>query len=450
MALRPDAERDRRGLMERCRKNSTVEIQARERELKERRSVKNRLGMRSFHLCARGASSLFSDTGSRPLPCTRNAEATDSSLLASRRSSSCRWLDTGLLCGERPRKRLRRYGPVNEEQEGKGVGKADGGQSDIEALYRVFPQLSFSGELQKLNGRVTFSTLPTGQVNARTLIVPHTNTYLIVFDPAFFDFLYSISNNFAQAIDPKKAQEGAKQYAVSGREMPLSKAIHYGDPTVTESFFSTLSAFLGWGLPPPLHPYDEEIFSLAEHLRQTGALFIAAHEYSHILLGHVQPSNANEGRSRHDGPESKTWKQELDADWLACGILDAVLTARRLPPPVRFMGVHFFFISAMIVDLALTALQSGQSQQLMNLIKSAEQQPGTTHPVPVLRGANVNLWLQKKYPPLEYRATQYFAALLLQVADSLWVNVEPHVLIMRSKGFNPPVNWTGFDVFEHD
>ena len=204
-------------------------------------------------------------------------------------------------------------------------------QSDIEALYRVFPQLSFSGELQKLNGRVTFSTLPTGQVNARTLIVPHTNTYLIVFDPAFFDFLYSISNNFAQAIDPKKAQEGAKQYAVSGREMPLSKAIHYGDPTVTESFFSTLSAFLGWGLPPPLHPYDEEIFSLAEHLRQTGALFIAAHEYSHILLGHVQPSNANEGRSRHDGPESKTWKQELDADWLACGILDAVLTARRLP-----------------------------------------------------------------------------------------------------------------------
>jgi len=207
---------------------------------------------------------------------------------------------------------------------------------------------------------------------------------------------------------------------------------------------------IGWGLPPPLHPHDEEIFSLAEHLRQTGALFIAAHEYSHILLGHVQPSNANEGRSRHDGPESKTWKQELDADWLACGILDAVLTARRLPPPVQFMGVHFFFISAMIVDLALTALQSGQSQQLMNLIKSAEQQPGTTHPVPVLRGANVNLWLQKKYPPLEYRATQYFAALLLQVADSLWVNVEPHVLNMRSKGFNPPVNWTGFDVFEHD
>lgn len=88
--------------MEGCCKNNPVKTQAREREQKGRRSVKNRCGRRSFHLCARGTSSFFSDTGSRPLPCTRNAEATDSSFPTSRRSSSCRRLDTGLLFGERP------------------------------------------------------------------------------------------------------------------------------------------------------------------------------------------------------------------------------------------------------------------------------------------------------------------------------------------------------------
>lgn len=86
--------------MERCRKNSPVETLAREREQKERRSAKNRRGRRSFPLGARDTSSLFSDTGSRPLPSMLNAKATDSSLPASRRSSSCRWLDTGLLFGE--------------------------------------------------------------------------------------------------------------------------------------------------------------------------------------------------------------------------------------------------------------------------------------------------------------------------------------------------------------
>jgi hypothetical protein len=38
----------------------------------------------------------------RPLPCKWNPEATDSPLPTSQRTSSCRWLDTGLLFGERP------------------------------------------------------------------------------------------------------------------------------------------------------------------------------------------------------------------------------------------------------------------------------------------------------------------------------------------------------------
>jgi len=56
-------------------------------------------------------------------------------------------------------------------------------QADINALYKKSPPLSFAGELQELDGRVTLSTLPTGQVNARTQVVPGTDEYLIVLDP---------------------------------------------------------------------------------------------------------------------------------------------------------------------------------------------------------------------------------------------------------------------------
>jgi hypothetical protein len=185
--------------------------------------------------------------------------------------------------------------------------------ADINALYQKFPQLSFAGELQKLNGRVTISTLPILQVNARVIAVPETDEYLIVFDPVFFDFLYYLSNNFAHAVEPTKARKGAERYALSGQETPISEAIRYGDPSVIESFFSTLSAFLTQGLPPFPEPYDEQIFSLAEHLRNTGTLFIAAHEYAHILLRHPLP----QGRSKHGKPGSAAWKQELEADWLA-------------------------------------------------------------------------------------------------------------------------------------
>jgi hypothetical protein len=322
-------------------------------------------------------------------------------------------------------------------------------QEDIEALCCQVPKLSFAGELQKLSGRVTLSTLPVGDVNARTLTVPGTDEYLIVFDPVFFDFLYNLSNDIARSINASKAQEGARRYAMTGQEESLHGAIRYGDPTIPESFFRTLSAFLGWGLPPPPFPYDEESFSLAEHLRETGARFIAGHEYAHILLGHMQPPSATTDRTEHPGPDSARWNQELEADWLACGILNSVLTARGILPSVRFIGVHFFFIGTMIAELGDAVLRSGQSRQLSDLIpKAVRPLAGTTHPVSALRLSGIDLWLKEKAPPFEFRGTQYFAMLLLEVASALWQAVEPHLRGMHAKGFRPVAPWKGFDVFE--
>jgi len=324
-----------------------------------------------------------------------------------------------------------------------------GVQKDIEALPRQFPRLSFAGELQKLNGRVTLSTLPTGDVNAQVRTVPHTNEYLIVFDPVFFDFFYNLSNVIAQTIDTSKAQEGAVRYAMTSQEEPLHDAIRFGDPTRPEALFRTLSSFLRVGLPHPNYPYDEESSSLARDLCESAARFVAAHEYAHILLGHLQEPSTTIARPELPGPDSIEWDQELAADWLAFGILDAVLTASRVPPSMRFIGVHFFFISIMIAELGRKALQLGQSQQLIDLMPKDVGSVGTTHPVSMLRYGLINLWLEEHFPPFEFRSRQYFAMLLVEVASSLWRAVEPHLLRMYAKGVRPAAQWKGFDVFEH-
>jgi transposase len=86
--------------MERCCSCGTAQIQAREgtegKTLREKQAWYAKLPS----VCKRY---IFSLLGHRiiAIAIQTNPEATDSSLPTSRRTSSCRWLDTGLLFGER-------------------------------------------------------------------------------------------------------------------------------------------------------------------------------------------------------------------------------------------------------------------------------------------------------------------------------------------------------------
>src|SRR5215472_10216137 len=120
------------------------------------------------------------------------------------------------------------------------LSKLDG---RIANLGRRQPELSFASALRNLRGRVIVSTLPMGQVNARTLSVPGTDDYLIVFDPVFFDFLYCLSTDIASAIDGDKALEGARQQAATSAEVSVAPAIRFGDADITRRFLYTMSAF---------------------------------------------------------------------------------------------------------------------------------------------------------------------------------------------------------------
>jgi hypothetical protein len=303
-----------------------------------------------------------------------------------------------------------------------------------------------------LRGRVIVSTLPTGQPDAISRAVPETDQFLILFDPTFFEFLYRLSNDFAELIDPDKMRQEAMRYMATGQERPLSESIRYAEHrSLNESFASTLMTFLEKGTAPPPRPFDDRAFQLAEHLRSTALIFVVAHEYAHILLGHLKPDKIGL-RSVHAGPKSAEWQDELAADRLAFGVSDAALSGRRLVRAVHFMGTDCFFLCVMLLNLGLDVLSSGRSVSLTDMAdpsRLTDSQLATSHPIPSLRLAHLHYWEESKFPLNEYRGMEYHAAVLIEVASQAWLGVRPGLLRMHATGVKPAASWTGLDIFEH-
>src|ERR1039458_4758523 len=315
-------------------------------------------------------------------------------------------------------------------------------QTAIESLPDALPGFPYAQGIRSLNGKVTLSTAPSGQVNAKTFPVPGTDEYVIIFDPAFFSFIYSMSIGLAQVLDGDAAEAACRRYATTGVEEDLRAALQKEDRGYSDFFFRTLASFFRSGIGPRPAAYDEQSFQLADHLRETAALFIAGHEYAHILRGHF---GAHPGAAESEHPR----EQEFEADWVSCDILNGACILARKPPRVRFMGAHFVFISAAIIDAARQTLISGKACPLDDILAASALPDGSgTHPMALLRLAQTNQWIAKNLSGGAGRGAEFYTALLLKAATLLWKTVTPGVLEMHEKGVRPPLDWMGLDIFE--
>lgn len=315
-------------------------------------------------------------------------------------------------------------------------------EASIDSLADQLPGFPYAEGLRRLRGKVTLSTAPSGQVNAKTVPVPGTDEYVIVFDPVFFSFVYSMSIGLAQATDGEAAQAACQRYALTGNQEDLRVALQKEDRGYSDFFFQTLLSFFQSGVEPFPAPYDEQSFGLAEHLRQTAALFIAGHEYAHILRGHFA-AHGDTAAGQHPR------EQEFEADWVGCDIVNGVSILSKTMPPVRFMGAHFFFISAALIDAARQTLVSGKAISLDEFLPTnPERDDAGTHPMGLMRLAQTNQWIAKNLSMAAVRGAEFYTALLLYVAGVLWKTVTPGVLKMHEKGMRPPLDWMGLDIFE--
>lgn len=325
-------------------------------------------------------------------------------------------------------------------------------QAQVESLAEPGAP-SLPGRLHALRGHVIADLLPTGEMNARAFRIPRSDAYAIAFEPVFFDFFYHATCAIADALDPLGARRAARRFAL-GEAVSIAEPIRWGDAAPLHAFLSMLEAFLLEGHPPAvLAPYREDSFDLAETMRRTGMLFVTAHEYAHILLGHV------EGQATHQA----SWEQELEADHLGWRMTDTVFDRMGVPAAIRALGAQAFLACCAVLALARDAIAQGSGGSILDLVPAAshaggdedaraqvEALRGTTglsHPPLRLRLTSFNRMLRLGRPALAWREAEFFSMLIFEVAGQFWMRMQPFLLRRHEQGARLAPSWEGWDSF---
>jgi hypothetical protein len=314
----------------------------------------------------------------------------------------------------------------------------------IDELGYAAPDLA--GRLAEISAHVLMSTLPTGKLNAVTISVPGVAAYLILFDPIFFDVIDSFSDFFATAIDDHAARKASYDYGKTAN-MPDVVAVMRGqDKSVVANCFDTLLAFLFHGMPPvrmaPRRPESEDF---AAFLRDGAGLFVAAHEYGHVLLRH----------SDRNGPAGiPNVTKEYHADVIACGIVTARGNRDHSPRAWRFVGAYFFLVCVMLIEAARRSVENGRICRVAEILKAHEPRPEETHPCTGLRIAGIDNWLEQNYGSELFRGNSYFFDVFLDLAERLLDCVLPGLLARASSGATLKSAWfeastTSADPIQH-
>jgi len=261
---------------------------------------------------------------------------------------------------------------------------------------------------------IVLGSLTTGEVNAITIRVPAGGTIVAV-NAGMFLFLHlsakAVSSFFAAA--PEK--DGSLVFSYS--EDDLRDAIganQEGHIRFTEVLF----AYLVLGHPGFARQYfqtgPQQL--IASLFRDTAEMYVVAHEYSHLIYGHLGSPSAY--RKRMLGPTeieelSFNWGQEFQADNLALKLTLSYNSKKRLDLSLSYAGIDFLFS---LMDIVERAAALGNS---------------TSHPPARVRREMLRDWLRQKFSNGAGVPIQ-LAQLIQSLIEELWKRNEPAFRSLRS------------------
>jgi hypothetical protein len=168
---------------------------------------------------------------------------------------------------------------------------------DIERLQPKSPQKELP--------RPVFGTLPTGKVNARAILVPTSNEYLLVFESEIFTFCNLLSKIIAQSLPFNLVGSSFEKQGQSREESDWTYSLLNEDiaKNIRENrqiqlrFEQLLLAYILQGSPSfaPRYMLRDPHLSFASLLRRPMELFIMGHEYGHIIGEHHKASKIVSG-----------------------------------------------------------------------------------------------------------------------------------------------------------
>ncbi len=175
----------------------------------------------------------------------------------------------------------------------------------ISELIKNQRQLIFYGNKIELIPIPTFGTLEMTTHCAFT--VAPDNDPLIVISEGLIDLLQEFSTLVAASI----------LYGIYNENIQENIIRHYIDFIICIMFYNNKFAANLWILE---NEVDENFMPLKDELFRTSLLFIFAHEYSHLILGHIGKSKTITINDINVNIQNYSWKQEFDADLLGTRI----------------------------------------------------------------------------------------------------------------------------------
>ncbi len=170
-----------------------------------------------------------------------------------------------------------------------------------------------------------FGSLNLGSINVSITPIKGQTGRIVVFDQAFFSFVYEMAKVSSFTLDLSAMQSGDISY--SSDEDDLSRYLDQ-NPHIQSAFKSTVRTFLGLENRPPMLP-DLEHAQIILAYTDGAELFAMAHEYGHAYLGHTDSGEQHLEPKTCSVDNVSHWLNEVKADYVGSNIVQRVSQHRK-------------------------------------------------------------------------------------------------------------------------
>lgn len=256
----------------------------------------------------------------------------------------------------------------------------------------------------------------------------------MVFETGLFTMLHLIAKVIVQAAPVTQDDESlAFSFDIHEVRAHLDTV-----PTTTQRLFEVLVAYALTGQPAFARPYllPQHQANLARVLADAAELFVVGHEYGHVVAGHLE-----EGTQRTQilggNPFQEivqNWASEFEADSIGLLLADMAMKLRGVDSSVSYIGSDLFLTCADLLGKAVSTIRSGDPDR---------GAISPTHPPAHLRRDR----LRKNRSTRAACSSDAigFARQVDDVANEMWIRLEPRVRRLHHEGHHLNPRWRRFN-----
>lgn len=289
--------------------------------------------------------------------------------------------------------------------------------------------------------RPLLGTVPLGDINAFTVIVPSTDEYVVIFEAEIFHFAHLAAKAVTEIASMTHKGDGLLfSLNVHDVERELDAR-----PEAIDRFAQLVVAYLLTGRPGNAPPWlqSRSRSVLSTLLSRSVGLFVVGHEYGHIIANHLGSRSAVRGFVGAEPtmlPPAKiadhviySWKQEIEADVLGLELMVDAMSSTGVDLSLRYFGADFYFSFMALLRRGRNMLTWGDEDREDQTIFSS------SHPPAELRREAIRNFIKDLVPAEESDVPLAIGNHLGLLLELLWSKIRPQVAAAHRAGYRPQV-----------